>query len=496
MPDLTDLELAREFACGHSDSAFAELVRRHVNLVFSVAQRWVGNAHDAEEVTQGVFIILAEKAGSLGDGTVLTGWLYEATRFTAAKFLRTRARRQRREQHALMESTGSEPDRESVWEQLALHLEEGMAQLSEKDRLLLALRFYENKTAAEAATLLGIGPWTAHKRSARAVEKLRTFFARRGIQISTTALVAAVSSQAVQAAPNGLAAAVVASAAKGAVASSSLLTLAHGTIKLMAWTKVKATLTTAAAVLFLGGTGTVIVHEYRVHSASRIYESIFAQPDSRSLQLLETAPPTLIVRPTRYPASSGGVWTPSGKGVYVNAPIAELLAIANTTPPTRMLLPATMPTGQYDFLATLPGRQNEALAVELKRQFKLSVRRETRSVDALLLEVKDPAKLKAHLTEGSQPTCYVTRDGDEEKLIFTNQNLARLAGQLEAYFGKPLLDQTEELDEYDVRFQWPRQTGPDRLKTIQGAMREQLEQIGLRLTPNREPINLLVVDLE
>jgi RNA polymerase sigma factor (sigma-70 family) len=113
MPEPTDIDLAREFGRGGSESAFAEIVRRHINLVYSIALRYVGKSHDAEEVTQVVFIILARKAASLRDGTVLGGWLYETTRFTAVKLMRTNARRHVREQAALAEATPDNPSDEA-----------------------------------------------------------------------------------------------------------------------------------------------------------------------------------------------------------------------------------------------------------------------------------------------------------------------------------------------------------------------------------------------
>lgn len=70
-----DMDLVRDFAANGSEAAFATLVGRHVNLVYSAALRRLGNTHDAGEVAQAVFIILAKKAGSLRRGTILSGWL-------------------------------------------------------------------------------------------------------------------------------------------------------------------------------------------------------------------------------------------------------------------------------------------------------------------------------------------------------------------------------------------------------------------------------------
>lgn len=61
MPDVKDMDLILEYVTCDSEPAFAELVHRHINLVYSVALRYVSNSHDAQDVTQAVFIILAEK---------------------------------------------------------------------------------------------------------------------------------------------------------------------------------------------------------------------------------------------------------------------------------------------------------------------------------------------------------------------------------------------------------------------------------------------------
>src|SRR5437764_15300025 len=98
MQSTDDSALLREFAETNPEDAFAALVTKHINLVYSVAMRSVGNPSAAEEITQAVFIILARKAGQLRNGSALSSWLFRTTRLTANNFLRIEMRRHRREQ--------------------------------------------------------------------------------------------------------------------------------------------------------------------------------------------------------------------------------------------------------------------------------------------------------------------------------------------------------------------------------------------------------------
>src|ERR1035437_3691813 len=239
MQEMADMELLRQYAHRKSEEAFAVLVTRHVNVVYSAALRKTGNAHAAEEITQAVFIILAKKADRLRDGTILSGWLYQTARLTSASFLRTEVRRARREQEAYMQSLSNEPEAK-VWPEIEPLLEDAMGRLGEKERNALALRFFEGKSFQEIGTALGASENAAKKRVSHGLEKLRKLFTKRGVSSTTAIIAGAISAKSVQAAPMALAKSVTAVAiAKGAAASGSTLTMIKGALKIMAWTKVK-----------------------------------------------------------------------------------------------------------------------------------------------------------------------------------------------------------------------------------------------------------------
>jgi RNA polymerase sigma factor (sigma-70 family) len=267
MTDVNDMTLIQEYADRDSEPAFAGLVDRHIHFVYSVAFRYVGNSTDAQEVTQVVFIILAKKAASLRQRTTLTGWLYEATRMAAAAVVRTKLRQQAREQKAYMQSTLNDSDTSEVWRQLGPVLEEAMNRLNERERALLALRFFENKTAAETAALLGIREDAAHKRAARALEKMRRFFLKRGIDSTTAIIAGAISANALQVAPVALAKSVTAVAiTKGATVSGSTLTLIKGALKIMAWTKAKTAIVAGSVVVLTTAVVTPAYIHFHRHS--------------------------------------------------------------------------------------------------------------------------------------------------------------------------------------------------------------------------------------
>lgn len=259
MGDVNDIELIQDYSRHGSEEAFAELVRRHIGLVHSAAMRHVGIAAHAEEITQAVFLILTHKASTLRKDIVLESWLYETTRLTSLSFLRGERRRQNREQEAYMQSTLQSTTDASVWEQLAPLLDDAMSRLAKKDRDAVVLRFFGEKNLPDVAAALNISPAAAQSRVHRALEKLRRHFLKRDVTTTTAVIGIVLSANAAKAAPAALTASVMATAlAKGAAAPGSTVGLVKGSLKLMAWTKMKFAVIAGAGVLLAAAGGTEV----------------------------------------------------------------------------------------------------------------------------------------------------------------------------------------------------------------------------------------------
>ncbi|MEO5960569.1 MAG: sigma-70 family RNA polymerase sigma factor, partial [Opitutaceae bacterium] len=204
----SDAELLRRYVQDNSADAFATLVRRHLDLVYSVARRHSVSTSFADDVAQSVFIELARHAGRIKSGTPLVAWLHIVARRTALNASRAAARRRFHETSAAADLAMKPDASPPSWTAIEPLLDEAVESLPLADRTAVLLRFFENKNYREIGGSLGISDDAAQKRISRALEQLRVFFLRRGAPIAAAALAEELGAHAVVTAPAGLLAAI------------------------------------------------------------------------------------------------------------------------------------------------------------------------------------------------------------------------------------------------------------------------------------------------
>lgn len=271
---LEDSELLRGYAEDGSQAAFAELVRRRIDLVYSVALRQThGNRQLAQEATQAVFTDLARKAGSLSRRPVLAGWLYRSAQFAATDLVRAEVRRSARERIAHTMHIDLAPEHSPTdWEKVRPLLDRALGEMDSADRDAIVLRFFDQRPFLEIGDRLSLSENAARMRVARALDKLAARLTRRGISSTAAALGAALGAQITTAAPAGLAASIVSTALAPAASFWSAVTVGKLAFGL------------ATATIVAGG-GAMLTQQARINAELR-RELAAVRPDASALASL------------------------------------------------------------------------------------------------------------------------------------------------------------------------------------------------------------------
>ena len=174
LTDLSDGDLLARFVRDRDEAAFAQLLRRHGPMVHGAARRVLGNAADAEDVAQTVFLILARQAGRFTGLPNVGGWLHGVAVRTA---LHAKAKQHRRR---VVEARAARPEAvpDGLADDLAAVVDRAVQSLPAKLRDTVVLCDLEGQTRQQAADGLSVPLGTVSSRLAASHAKLAAKLAR------------------------------------------------------------------------------------------------------------------------------------------------------------------------------------------------------------------------------------------------------------------------------------------------------------------------------
>ena len=255
----------------------------------------------------------------------------------------------------------------------------------------------------------------------------------------------------------------------------------------MAWTKTK---TAVTGLALLAAVAAAVVVKWGFSPA--VKDSYF----QLNYQHFQAVPKNLlVVRPTRFTSGTGSFTASTspkaGQNVMRmmgrNVPLEQVMAAAYGCNPSRVVPPVIKPKGDFDYLVTVPDRQQERLQAAVKKKLGYTAHWEDRDTDVLLLETITPDPPGFTLSTATNGNVSFAN----RKYRFTHMRPAFMLGFLESNFKQPVLDRTGMTNFYDfsVEMNWRGRNGPD-----QQQLGNILGNLGLKLEPATESTRMLVVE--
>ena len=250
-----DHTLLSRFAKAKDETAFTELVRRHLDLVYGVCLRRTGSRSLAEELVQNVFASLARKAGSLKPEVLVVGWLHRAAHLESLSAFRSESTRLRKMKNYMdhLSDFDPEPDR---FREISPFLDQALDSLPPSDRDVVLLRFASDLTLQQIGNRLGKSESAAQRHLQRVLEKLAVILRRRGVTTSATALALMLGADFAKAAPASLTVAFVSKTAIASAAAGGFTLIKLTTLLYIM--KNKAIIIASACLLVAGGSAVYI----------------------------------------------------------------------------------------------------------------------------------------------------------------------------------------------------------------------------------------------
>lgn len=478
-----DRQLISEYSARGTEEAFAALVRQHINLVYATALRQVGDGGAAEEITQNVFVTLAQVSGKLKSHPTIAGWLHQTTLNKSREWLRSELRRRHREQVAFNQDL-ARSEGNSVWSPLVPLLDEALLGLREPDRLAVILHFMEGQSFREVGSTLGVGEDTVRKRVNRCLDQLTHFFRRRGFEVPALSAGAPLFALSLHAAPLGLTASATSAGLAASHSAASTLALIKGALKFMAWTNTKTVIAVGVGLLLAAGTVTITVKGIEALQTP-VWQKHY------NLSFVDTLPPQVKILPTLPSTLQSGIaqcGTTNGKALGLGQSIPNMLMMAYQLRPAQLIWNAPLIGAKYswangyDYLANFPKDNDKIFQQAIRKTLGLTGRYEAVETNVLILSVRFPHApgLRAASGESSD-------NGQRDSYSARGRSIGSLMNYLEAELGTVIVDQTQLEGEYDIDFKWDG-------RTRDGLKQALLDQTGLELIPTNMTVQMLVVE--
>ncbi len=393
---LPDRELLGQFIAGHDPTTFAALVSRHGPMIFHLCRRILRNDHDAEEIFQATFLVLARRAEAVRRHESVGGWLYGVARRLASKARATAARRLARERSSSPRECRNPLD-EILAAEMQEILDQELARLPAKFRNPLVLCCLQGLTRDEAARQLGWPESVLKSRLQQGRERLRVRLARRGLAFSTVLGVTTLGGRATATVPAALfnstvhaAGVVAAGGAAASVVSAQTAALTNEVLNAMALTRLK------ALMVFVLGVGLVAST-----TGLLVYQTMFAQPPV-------TSPLAAAEQGEKQPAA-----TTDAEKLQGTWEVVELVVKGDKVLPNDQAKGAVVFKGdRFRFVVTPIGKDN---ITRTSATFKLDSVKSPRTIDATPTEGANKGKVTLGI--------YVL-DGDDLKLCLGNERVA------------------------------------------------------------------------
>jgi len=270
--ETTDAELVTAFLERRDHAALTALIHRHGPMVWGVCRRLLRDHHAAEDAFQATFLVLVRKAATIRQRERVAAWLHGVAQQTALKARTVAARTRRREKQVALRPDQPIRDQE-LWHDVRELLDQEVSALPAEYRAVVVLCDVEGRTRQEAARELGWPEGTVAGRLARARQRLAKRLSRRGVALTSSAVLAAVvgHNAASAAVPSvgvssTIKAATLVAAGQGLAAagiSPEVAAITEGVIKSMYLTKTKIAIAVLALGLFASvGVGGLVYRTY------------------------------------------------------------------------------------------------------------------------------------------------------------------------------------------------------------------------------------------